>query len=233
VRFCRSRWSDYIRADLPCHVLQRSELLLIDQIELGDEVVEVFVAGVDVGLGADAHDPVEAMNVDVNKDSVEPGQDLLALWLEGLREWNVRGDRKQRLVIDLGLYPVHEERDVLRGGQLHRLLVLDPVLPQVLELRPPRHGGAALSRALFTHCAVDQIDSVEEVHDVHSEPIVEVLPLGQLDDLPEVDPGVEAGLGLLVQGILHRPRLELLLWPKCFFLVKYFTEFCEIHDDGQ
>ena len=95
MRFCRSRWSDYIRADLPCHVLQGSELLLIDQIELGDEVVEVFVAGVDVGLGADAHDPVEVMNVDVNKDSVEPGQNLLALWLEGLREWNVRGDRKQ------------------------------------------------------------------------------------------------------------------------------------------
>ena len=95
MRFCRSWWSDYIRADLPCHVLQRSELLLIDQIELGDEVVEVFVAGVDVGLGADAHDPVEVMNVDVNKDSVEPGQNLLALWLEGLREWNVRGDRKQ------------------------------------------------------------------------------------------------------------------------------------------
>ena len=68
---------------------------------------------------------------------------------------------------------------------------------------------------------------------MHSEPIVEVLPLGKLDDLPEVDPGVEAGLGLLVQGILHRPRLELLLWSKCFFLVKYFTEFCEIHDDGQ
>ena len=95
MRFCKSRWSDYIRADLPCHGLQRSELLLIDQIELGDEVVEVFVAGVDVGLGADAHDPVEVMNVDVNKDSVEPGQNLLALWLEGLREWNVRGDRKQ------------------------------------------------------------------------------------------------------------------------------------------
>ena len=48
-----------------------------------------------MGLGADAHDPVEVMNVDVNKDSVEPGQNLLALRLEGLREWNVGGDRKQ------------------------------------------------------------------------------------------------------------------------------------------
>ena len=110
MRFCRSWWSDYIRADLPCHVLQRSELLLIDQIELGDEVVEVFVAGVDVGLGADAHDPVEVMNVDVNKDSVEPGQNLLALWLEGLREWNVRGDRKQLTVMNHNIQTSDEGR---------------------------------------------------------------------------------------------------------------------------
>ena len=68
---------------------------------------------------------------------------------------------------------------------------------------------------------------------MHSEPVVEVLPLGKLDDLPQVDPGVEAGLSLLVKGVLHRSRLELLLWPKCFFLVKYFTEFREIHGDGQ
>ena len=164
MRFCRSWWSDYIRADLPCHVLQRSELLLIDQIELGDEVVEVFVAGVDVGLGADAHDPVEVMNVDVNKDSVEPGQNLLALWLESFGERNVRRDRKQleyklieirivtttthHLVIDLRLDPVHQERDVLRSREVGWLLVLGPVLPQILELGSTGHGRTALSRAL-------------------------------------------------------------------------------------
>ena len=53
-----------------------------------------------------------------------------------------------RLVIDLRLHPVHEERDVLGCGQLDRLLVLDPVLPQVLKLRPARHGRTALSSAL-------------------------------------------------------------------------------------
>ena len=95
MRFCRSGRGDDVCADLPCHILQRCELLLIDQIKLGDEVVEVFVAGVDVRLGPDTHNPVEMMNVDMYEHSVQPGQNLLALWLEGLREWNVRGDRKQ------------------------------------------------------------------------------------------------------------------------------------------
>ena len=55
----------------------------------------MFVAGVDVGLGPDAHDPVEMMDVDVYEHSVQSGQDLLALWLESFGERNVRGDRKQ------------------------------------------------------------------------------------------------------------------------------------------
>ena len=92
---CRSRRGDDIRADLPGHLLQGSKLLLVDQIELSDEVVEVFVAGVDVGLGPDAHDPVEMMDVDVYEHSVQSGQDLLALWLESFGERNVRSDRKQ------------------------------------------------------------------------------------------------------------------------------------------
>ena len=63
------------------------------------------------------------------------------------------------------------------------------------------------------------------------QPVVEVLPLGQLDHLPQVDARVEAGLRLLVKRILHGPGLELLLWSKCFLFVKYFTEFGQIHLD--
>ena len=95
VRFCRSGRGDDVCADLPCHILQRCELLLIDQIELRHEVVEVFVAGVDVGLGPDAHDSVKVVNVDVDKHAVQPGQNLLTLRLESLRKWNVRRHRKQ------------------------------------------------------------------------------------------------------------------------------------------
>lgn len=92
---CRGGRSNNVRADLPCHLLQRSELLLIDELELGDEVVEMLVAGVDVGLGPDAHDPVEVVHVHVDKHAVQPRQDLLALRLEALGEGNVGGDGKQ------------------------------------------------------------------------------------------------------------------------------------------
>ena len=52
---------------------------------------------------------------------------------------------------------------------------------------------------------------------------------GKESDLSQVDPGVEAGLGLLVQGVLHRARLELLLRPERLLLVKHLTELAQIH----
>lgn len=71
-----------VRADPPRHLLQRFELLLVHQRELGDEVEEVFVAGVHVRLGADRHQTVKVMHVNVDKHAVEAGQNLLANALE-------------------------------------------------------------------------------------------------------------------------------------------------------
>lgn len=84
---------------------------------------------------------------------------------------------------------------------------------------------------LLANCAVDQVDPVEEIHNMDRQPIIEVLSFGKFDDLPQVDPRVETGLGLLVKGVLHRARLEFLFWSKCFLFIKYFTEFCEVHAD--
>ena len=70
--------------------MERGELFLVDQMKLGDKVVEVLVAGIDVRFCPDAHDPVEVVDIHVDKDSVEPCQDLLALGLETLRERDVR-----------------------------------------------------------------------------------------------------------------------------------------------
>ena len=39
-----------VAADPCCHLLQRVQLAVLDQVELGDEVVEVLVAGVHVRL---------------------------------------------------------------------------------------------------------------------------------------------------------------------------------------
>jgi len=89
----------------------------------------MFVAGIDVRLSPDAHDPVEVVNIDMDKNSVKSGQDLLALRLETLGEGDICCDRKQLLVIDLRLHPVHEERNVLRSWEMNWFLVFHPVLP--------------------------------------------------------------------------------------------------------
>ena len=53
----------------------------------------------------------------------------------------------------------------------------------------------------------------------------------QMTDLSEIDPRVEACLSLFMQRVLHCPRLELLLGPEGFLLVKDLTEFGQIHLD--
>ena len=60
-------------------------------------------------------------------------------------------------------------------------------------------------------------------------PAYKLTDLGQFDNLSEVDAGVEAGLGLLMQRVLHRPRLELLLGPKRLLLVKHLAELGQVH----
>lgn len=67
---------------------------MLDEAELRDEVVVVFVTGIDVSLGAHAADAVKVVDVDVHKDPEETAQDLLAHLLEVLRErntWDQRG----------------------------------------------------------------------------------------------------------------------------------------------
>lgn len=59
---------------------------MVNEAELSDEVVKVLVAGVDVGLGAHADDAIEVMDVDVDEDSEEAGEDLGTHLLEVLRE---------------------------------------------------------------------------------------------------------------------------------------------------
>lgn len=55
----------------------------------------MLVAGVDVWLGADAHDPVKMVNIDVNKHAIQASQDLFALRLKSLREGDISSDREQ------------------------------------------------------------------------------------------------------------------------------------------
>lgn len=68
------------------HPYQRLQLPMVDQAELPDEVVKVLVAGVDVSLGTHVDDAVKVMDVDVDEDTEEAGEDLSANLLELLGE---------------------------------------------------------------------------------------------------------------------------------------------------
>lgn len=118
--------------DLLCHFLQGLQLRVLDEAELHDEVVVVFVAGVDVGLGTHAADAVEVVDVDVDKDTEQAAQDLLADLLEVLGEGNSYSRGEDVLVVDERLYPVHQQVHVLEGRQLGGLLVEASVLPAIL-----------------------------------------------------------------------------------------------------
>lgn len=154
---------------------QGLELLLTDQIELVDEKVEVFVTRVAVGFGTDGHKSVEVMDVDVDEDPEESGQDLLARGQKRLGKGHVVPRREYLLVVDLAFSPVHEKGDVLGGGQRHRLLVGLAVGPQVFILVATAHSRTRLLCAVVAHRAVDQVDSVEEVDHMDGDPIAQVL----------------------------------------------------------
>ena len=61
---------------------------MVNKAELPDEVVKVLVAGVDMSLSTHVDDAVKVVDVDMDKDTEEAGEDLSANFLELLREGN-------------------------------------------------------------------------------------------------------------------------------------------------
>ena len=55
----------------------------------------MLIAGIDMRLSTDTHDPVKVVDIHVDKNSVQPRQDLLALWLKTLWERNICCDREE------------------------------------------------------------------------------------------------------------------------------------------
>ena len=78
-------------------------------------------------------------NIDVNKYPVEPPEDLRAGFLECFRERNVISWREDRLVLQDVVDPLDERDDILRGRQLHRLLVATLVGPEIFVLGAAAH----------------------------------------------------------------------------------------------
>jgi len=204
----------------------------VHEPELLDEVVKVFVASVDVGLGADFAQSVEVMHVNVDEDAIQASQNLFANRAEILGKRHVVLHRKYRLVVNLSLDPIHQIRHVLVSGKFCGFFVFFSVLPEVFELGTSGHGRAGDVGALFTDGAVDQVDPVEEVDDVDGQPVVEVLARRKLDHLPQIDAGIERGLSRLVQRVALSARRKLLLGPKSLAAVEKRTEIrCKLHQE--
>lgn len=94
------------------HLLEGLELFLVEERVFRDEVEEVFVAGVDVGLGPNGHESVEVVNVDVDEDAIQPGQNLLADGGEVLGEGHVRRHGEDVLVVDLRFNPGKQNQSI-------------------------------------------------------------------------------------------------------------------------
>lgn len=65
---------------------QRLQLFVVREVELGDKVIEMLVAGVDVSLSPHLAHAVKVVDVDVNKHPEQTRQNLLSHLHEGLRE---------------------------------------------------------------------------------------------------------------------------------------------------
>jgi hypothetical protein len=92
----------------------------------------MLVTGVHVCLHSNGDQAIKVMNVHMNKDSKQPGEDLFTDGNEILGKRNIRLCGKDFLRIDLSLDPVHQVRDILNRWQGCRLLELVTICPQVL-----------------------------------------------------------------------------------------------------
>lgn len=82
---------------------QRLQLFVVREVELGDKVIEMLVAGVDVSLSPHLAHSVKVVDVDVNKHPEQTRQNLLSHLHEGLREGSTcKSDRWRRTGVNAG-----------------------------------------------------------------------------------------------------------------------------------
>lgn len=96
--------------------------------------------------------------------------------------------REDILIVDERFNPVHQKVHILEGWEFGGLLVMVSILPSVLIARASRHDRATSLCAEFTNCSIYQVDTVKEIYHMHSNPVINVLSLRQLNHLPEVQP---------------------------------------------
>ncbi len=132
--------------------------------------------------------------------------------------------RKDVLIVDEGLDPVHQKVHVHKSRQFGGLLVLIPILPPVFITWSSGHDGTTLLRTELAHGPVDEVDTIEEIHHMHSYPVINVLPIGQLHHFPQVQAWFQRRLGSFVQLKALGSRFKSLSRPECFVFAENLTQ---------
>merc|ERR1711974_423848 len=188
VRHLHMLYTTLLAGQVLDEVFQRSHFLSRHEVELGDKVVVVLEAGVEVSLLAEVDNLLKVGVVDVGVDTEQALEDLLDLKDEVPGEGEIRRWGEELLVVQLGLDPLHELVHVLGRSA---------------------HDRTGLFRAEEGNVAVEEIDLVEEIDGVGREPFVLIFALGQGYCRADVATSQRL-LGLLVQFVSLRSLLEML-----------------------
>lgn len=164
--------------------------------------------GAEMRFRATGDNLVKMLMKDVCINSKQPSHDSFHNRAIVIRKLVILDGRKQLLIRELSIDPVHEQADILGGGDLDRRLMPVIIGPQILILRTRAHDGARLGGALIAHGAVDEVDLVEQVDDVDADPIVDVVAIRDLDGLSQVT-GIQRRLQHLVRKLVDLvPRIR-------------------------
>ena len=88
----------WIFTHMQCHFLKWFQLSLTNQIKLSNKVVKMLVTCVNMGFCSYCYQPIKVMDVNMYKYSKQSCQNLLALAMKRLWEWNIlRKKRKDKI----------------------------------------------------------------------------------------------------------------------------------------
>lgn len=111
-------------------------------------------------------------------------------------------DWKEFFVRKLLVDPIHEQGDVFRSRDLDSVLVSLIISPEVFVLRRRTHNRTRLRSTLITHGAIDQVDLIEEVDNIDTNPFVHIIPIRNFYSFTEVV-GIKRCFQYLVSKLVH------------------------------
>jgi hypothetical protein len=114
------------------------------------------------------------MIVGVTMHPEEPFEYIPNLDVEMFRKYMRSGLWKKSFIIKFVFNPRHEQLNVIRSRYSDRSRYNGTIGPFVSVLGSCSHGRAIRISTLYLHIAKDDVELIEEVHGMHSQPFVDV-----------------------------------------------------------